>query len=248
METQLELFDVGPRRGESVVVIPARMESNRLPGKPLIDICGKPLIVRAWESAVAWCGADNVFVVTDSFIIRDALLGWEECNVIYDQTAHPNGSRRIFAVLDRLPESDIVINLQCDEPQIRPEDFDALLAVMYPNSIGTLACDIGETVDPNSVYAIMGTNDHVAVYFTRTPIEYALLHVGVYGFWRDNITDDLLSCPRSRLAEAEDLEQLAWLDGGSLPIRLAKIDHQPISVNATHDVYRLRKTLSDEPK
>ncbi|WP_342359406.1 3-deoxy-manno-octulosonate cytidylyltransferase [Terrarubrum flagellatum] len=238
-----------------IIAIPARMASTRLPGKPLADILGEPMIVQVWRRAIE-AEVGPVIVATDTPDIADAVRKVGGV-AIMTESGLPSGSDRIHAAMETHdPEGkhDIVVNLQGDFPTMDPK---ALAAAVLPLSdpdvaIGTLCSVI---VDPDemtapSVVKLIGT--HVSehrlrsLYFTRAtaptgpgPLYH---HAGVYAYRRTALKR-FVSLPRSPLEERESLEQLRALEDG-MRIDAMIIDHAPRGVDTPGDLDRARWALS----
>jgi 3-deoxy-manno-octulosonate cytidylyltransferase (CMP-KDO synthetase) len=210
------------------VVIPARYASVRLPGKPLRQILGKPMIQHAWERAIASSAAE-VVIATDDERIADAAeaFGAKVC-MTGDQ--HNSGSERIAEVCDIMdwPDERIVVNLQGDEPTMPPALIDQCAGLLDDPSadIGTLASPIASNADignPNIVKAVADAAGN-AIYFRRALISpehapVALHHHGIYSY-RCGVLRRLVAAPPCEIELSERLEQLRALHLG-MTIRIA---------------------------
>jgi len=205
------------------IVIPARYGSTRLPGKPLADIAGKPMVQHVYERALQVTNAQIVVIATDDERVANAVRGFGgEC--VMTSQDHPSGTDRLAEVMAQI-DADIYINLQGDEPLVRPTDIELLISGMLDDlnvSIGTLchAIEAQEAVNPNTVKVVLADNGN-ALYFSRSPIPYPrdnvaatyLKHVGVYGYRRQILANySNLSTPM--IEHAEKLEQLRLLSAG----------------------------------
>jgi 3-deoxy-manno-octulosonate cytidylyltransferase (CMP-KDO synthetase) len=238
-----------------VILIPARMESTRLPGKPLADICGKPMIVHVWLRATA-SGLGPVVVATDSDAVRQAVEA-AGGTVVMTRPDHTTGSDRIAEALSTFDPDrnfDCIINVQGDLPTIDPA---IIRAVAQPLSdpavdIATLACaiiNINERDDENVVKAIgtpIGENRLRALYFTRAtapsgdgPLYH---HIGLYGFKRAAL-ERFVSLPPAYLEKRERLEQLRALENG-MRIDVALVDTVPLGVDTAEQLKRAREILA----
>jgi 3-deoxy-manno-octulosonate cytidylyltransferase (CMP-KDO synthetase) len=211
-----------------VVVIPARYASVRLPGKPLRNINGKPMIQHVYERGVA-SAAREVIIATDDQRIADAgaVFGARVC---ITGARHRSGSERIAEVCDSMGWDDdvIVVNLQGDEPGMPPQLIDQCAALLGDQAadIATLASPIASQHDfenPNIVKTVLDAAGH-ALYFSRTPIPYggmaqALHHHGIYAY-RCGVLRRLVAAPPAELEQCERLEQLRALALG-MTIRVA---------------------------
>jgi 3-deoxy-manno-octulosonate cytidylyltransferase (CMP-KDO synthetase) len=235
-----------------IVLIPARMAATRLPGKPLADICGVPMIVRVLRQAQA-AGVGPVAVAAGDSAIVAAVEAAGGRAVLTDPDL-PSGSDRIVAALAELdPEGrhDVVINLQGDIPFVRPEAVGAvarLLADQPACDISTVMvaeADPAERVNPDipKVVAAMAPDGRSAraLYFTRSVLygdAPVWLHHGIYGFRREAL-ERFTAAPPSPLERRERLEQLRALELG-MSIWAAVIDEAPISVDNPADLERAR--------
>lgn len=238
----------------SLVLIPARMASTRLPGKPLADICGLPMIVQVWRRAME-ADVGPVIVATDSAEIARAVEkagGRAEMT----RTDHPSGSDRIFEVLQRIdPEGnhDRVVNLQGDLPTIDPLMIRAAVALLDDPDVdlGTLGSVITrehEKTDEN-VVKLVGSGEgryRRALYFTRATAPWGdgelIHHIGLY-VWRLAALARFVKLPPSPLERRERLEQLRALEAG-MRIDAAIVDDVPLGVDTPHDLERAREILA----
>lgn len=213
------------------VVIPARFASTRLPGKPLADIAGRPMIIHVWERARE-AGASRVIIATDDMRIRDACRQ-HGADVFMTSTEHVSGTDRINEVVGELSaaDGDVFVNVQGDEPLMPPENIRqvAELAMRPGTDIATLHVPItsrDEFLDPNVVKLVAG-EDGRALYFSRAPIPWyrsseldenrwpvafagALRHLGIYAY-RAAALRRFSAAPPCALEDTEKLEQLRAL-------------------------------------
>ena len=238
-----------------IVLIPARLGSTRLPGKPLADIGGIPMIVhvlrRAGEAAIG-----PVAVACAESAIADAVRAAGGTAVLTDPDL-PSGSDRIHAALATLDPAgahDIVVNLQGDLPGFPPESLRALIAVLDDPGfdIATLVAPVttpDEAASPSVVKAACGFGAGIAapaLYFSRNPIPSGpgplWHHVGVYAYRRAAL-DRFVAAPPSPLELREKLEQLRALELG-MRIGAARIDRAPFGVDTPEDLDRARRNLA----
>lgn len=244
--------------GRALVLIPARMASTRLPGKPLADICGLPMIVQVAKRA-AEAGTGRVVVAVDHQDIYDAVsaAGFE---AVMTRVDHQSGSDRIHeALLKSDPEglADIVINVQGDLPTIEPETIRAALAPLENPStdIATLTVEIREEeekTNPNVVKVIgspVSANRLRALYFTRATAPYGqgplYHHIGLYAYRRKAL-EAFVALPPSPLERRESLEQLRALEAG-MRIDAEIVDSIPLGVDTPADLEKARRLLSKNP-
>ena len=239
-----------------VVVIPARLASVRLPGKPLADIHGAPMIVHVWRRAVAADVGPVVVACGDAAIataIEDA-----GGRAVMTRADHPSGTDRVYEALTLVdPDGvhDAVVNLQGDTPDV---DRDLLAAVLAPLAdaavdIATLAAPITDAAtrdDPNAVKAVAaiaeGARQGPALYFSRAAVPAGdgplYHHVGIYAF-RVEALARFVALPRGVLEMRERLEQLRALESG-MRIEVALVDRVPLEINTPADLERARVLLA----
>lgn len=237
----------------SVVVIPARMASTRLPGKPLRKIAGVPMILRVAEKCMQ-TEADRVIVATDSKDILEVCESLDGLESTMTEENIQSGTDRVAKVA-RFIEDDIVINVQGDEPFIDPSLVNALIKDLRDNPdlmMNTAACtfDDGEDVnDPNCVKVVLDKNDF-ALYFSRLPIPYDrdgkggityYKHIGIYGF-RKSWLMQFANMEQTSLEQAEKLEQLRALENGAR-IRVIKTDYKPVSIDTEEDLKKAEEIM-----
>jgi 3-deoxy-manno-octulosonate cytidylyltransferase (CMP-KDO synthetase) len=248
-----ELF---PSRAVSnpVVIIPARLAATRLPGKPLLDIAGAPMIEHVWRRAME-AGAGPVFVATDSAEIA-AAVSKAGGHAVMTMPDHPSGSDRVFEalnVIDPKGEFDAVINLQGDLPTLEPRLIAACAATLAEGAdIGTLAAEIAdpsEVLNPNVVKAIgspMPGGLLRALYFTRAAAPHGAgafyHHIGIYAYRREALTR-FVALPPSPLEKRERLEQLRALEAG-MTIHISVVDAVPLGVDTEADLAKAREMLA----
>lgn len=238
-----------------VGVIPARYASTRFPAKPLVDIAGKSMVQRVYEQVKKSKQLTKVVVATDHFKIHEHVKSFGGDVVMTDEE-HPSGTDRCYEALTLLEEEfDYVINVQGDEPFIKPEQVDLLASLLNGEvSIATLVKEITERdpiFNPNVVKAAVAQNGN-ALYFSRSPIPYIrgasesewlqkgkfYKHIGMYGY-RTDVLKKLTQLDVSPLEKAESLEQLRWLDNG-FTIKTTETKSETIGIDTPED---LKKAL-----
>lgn len=239
----------------SVIVIPARYGSSRLPGKPLADICGKPMIQHVHERASQARCAERVIVATDDERVARAVeaFGGE---AVMTSPLHASGTERIIEVAEKAP-ADIYINVQGDEPLIRPSDIDLMADLLRSDSAADMASlyhviTAEEAENPNTVKVV---TDHKgnALYFSRARIPYPRdkerseykKHIGLYGY-RAELLRRYPEFPASDLESTEMLEQLRVLQAG-FRIRMAETSETGPSVDTREDLEKVRAIIAGEP-
>ncbi len=244
---------------KTVCVIPARYASTRLPGKPLVDIGGKPMIRRVYEQAQKARAIDEVIIATDDERIRAAAHRFG-ARVEMTAPALPSGTDRVFAAIKSL-DVDVIINLQGDEPFVDPGLLDQL-ADMFTNPAVSIATPISpvanerELSDPNLVRVVRDTAGR-ALYFSRAVIPFVrdetdrrqwishtpfYKHIGIYAY-RKTVLEQLTQLPPSVLEKAEKLEQLRFLENG-FTIHTLISNYDSLSVDTPGDVESAIKKLN----
>ena len=241
-------------------IIPARFESSRFPGKPLVDIAGKSMIQRVYEQCQKSSRLDKVLVATDDLRILDHLKSFGGEGIM-TSSKHTSGTDRCGEVAEQFPEFDILVNIQGDEPMIDPHQID-LLCSCYDNlntRIATLVKLIhtkDELVNENTPKVILNKN-HQAVYFSRATIPYLrgkkidnwlsehafYKHIGIYAFKRQ-ILSEIIKLPVSNLEIAEGLEQLRWIENG-YPIQAAITTKESQAIDTPDDLIKVLKLLKN---
>ena len=244
------------------VFIPARHGASRLPGKPLREIAGRPLIRYVWEAAMA-SGAVSVVVATDDERIRDACSAFG-AEVVMTSPGHASGTDRIAeAVRARgLEAAELVVNLQGDEPLMPPSVIAAVAGALRERprvDIATAAAPVrslAEFLDPNCVKALRA-RDGLALYFSRAPVpwpreavtggrpasyEGAWRHIGIYAYRVGGLLR-FASWPPTGLEQIEKLEQLRALENGMTIHVTALEEPPPGGVDTPEDLERVRAAL-----
>ena len=239
----------------TLVLIPARMAATRLPGKPLLDIGGLPMIVHVLRRAEA-AGIGRVAVATDTPEIAAAVTthGGE---AVMTRADHPSGSDRVFealGLLDPRGEADIIVNLQGDFPTIHPDNIRSVLAPLDDPAvdIATLAARIHteeEATNPNVVKAVgspVSAGRLRALYFTRATAPWGdgprYHHIGLYAYRRAAL-ERFVALPPSPLEKQEKLEQLRALEAG-MRIDIGIVDTVPRGVDTPADLETARRILA----
>jgi 3-deoxy-manno-octulosonate cytidylyltransferase (CMP-KDO synthetase) len=243
-------------------VIPARFAASRLPGKPLLDIAGRPLIQWVWERARA-SGAASVIIATDDERIRQRAQDFG-AEVAMTDAAHASGTDRIAEVVRRrgLGPQEIVVNVQGDEPAMPPQliaEVAAALDVHPDCGIATAAAPIGsleEFLDPSCVKALRA-EDGSALYFSRAPVPWprdqtvngrpagavnAWRHIGIYAYRVRSLLEFAAWAPAA-LESIERLEQLRALERGMRIHIVALTRAPPAGVDTPEDLARVRALL-----
>lgn len=235
-------------------VIPARYASTRLPGKPLADICGKPMICRVYERAVQAKTISDVIAAVDDERVKEAV----ECNggkAMMTAKDHPTGTDRLAEVAAAHPEADIIINVQGDEPLIEPSLIDELGNVFKDRpdlqmaTVRTEITDEKEMNNPNNVKVITDKEGY-ALYFSRSLLPYPRVvgkakvykHIGIYAYRRDFLLSYAKMAPTA-LEEAESLEQLRALENG-YRIMVIETKNRFVGVDTAEDLAMVNEIYS----
>jgi 3-deoxy-manno-octulosonate cytidylyltransferase (CMP-KDO synthetase) len=247
------------------VIIPARFGSTRLPGKPLLDIAGRPMVQRVWEQA-RLCGADRVVIATDDVRIRDVAksFGADVCMTAVD---HPSGTDRLQEVVTQLnlPPEHIVVNVQGDEPLIPPQVIDQVARNLDRHIQADMAtlCEGIDTlealVNPNVVKVVRDAQG-MALYFSRAPIPWpreAFMmertvfppagewhrHIGIYAY-RTQFLHQYVAWPSAPQEQLESLEQLRALHNGIKVHVDTSCQQVPAGVDTESDLNAVRQLLA----
>lgn len=240
-----------------VAVIPSRYGSTRLPGKSLINLCGKPLVQWVYERTRQARHLDRVVVATDDGRIADAVRGFGG-EVVMTRADHPSGTDRIAEAVQEL-DAGVIINVQGDEPLIDPGLIDQLARALSAEGgwdMGTAATPIRETAElaNPAVVKVVWDRDHRALYFSRSAIPHVRdaapgkvepglhwRHIGLYGY-RRAFLERMVQEPPCPLELAEKLEQLRALHLGARMLVL-RTDHVGLGVDTPEDVPRAEAAL-----
>lgn len=235
-------------------IIPARYASTRFPGKPLVDIHGKTMIQRVYEQSIQTKGLAKVVVATDDERIAQEVSNFGGEYVMTANT-HQSGTDRCAEVAEKMPEYDIVINIQGDEPYISPAQIELLSSCFTDKNtqLATLIKEIhseDELFNINIPKVVINTRQE-ALYFSRQTIPYIrnkekehwlkahqfYKHIGIYGYRRD-ILLALTKLQPSSLELSESLEQLRWLENG-FTIK-TKVTHlETIAIDTPEDLKKI---------
>lgn len=235
----------------TIGIIPARYASTRLPGKPLADIWGKPLIQYVYEQAKKAESISDLIVATDDERIYKVVESFGGRAMMTSPT-HPSGTDRCAEVAAKI-DCDFVINIQGDEPLIPPYVIDKVAQALwespsdvYMSSAATIASP-EERDNPNVVKVVM-SKDLFALYFSRSPIPYlrhpvatTYRHIGIYGYRKDFLLK-FVSLPQTPLEITEALEQLRALEHG-YKIKMVIVDYSPVGVDTSEDLERVKEML-----
>ena len=238
---------------KTAIIIPARYGSSRLEGKPLIKVAGKSIIQWVYEKAMQAKLADLIIVATDDERIFNEVKSFGG-EVEMTSTEHKCGSDRIKEVVMRHPEISFIVNLQGDEPLIKPESIDAVIKDVKDDEkadISTLVRVIDEKNEignPNLVKCVVD-NYGYAMYFSRSKIPFernenqAIFygHLGIYGYKREALIK-MTELPQSSYELSESLEQLRALQNG-MKIKTSVVDFKPIGIDTKEDLEKFKAII-----
>jgi 3-deoxy-manno-octulosonate cytidylyltransferase (CMP-KDO synthetase) len=232
----------------AIAIIPARFQSTRLPGKPIIQIEGKSLIEHVYKRVKMSRFVERIIVATDDQRIADVVEGFGG-TVTMTRPDHQSGTDRLAEAVDRMPPDTLIVNVQGDEPLIEPEVIDQAIAAARMNDaeIVTLMTPLtvpSDIADPNRV-KVVSSRDGLALYFSRSPIPSrgtCFLHLGLY-VYRAGFLKIFSKLDRTPLEIAERLEQLRALEHG-YRIRVVEVESESWGIDTAADLERFRKTLA----
>lgn len=234
-------------------VIPARFDSSRFPGKPLIDLKGKTMIQRVYEGVLKSSKIDKVIVATDDQRIVNEVLRFGGL-VEMTSSSHQSGTDRCAEIANKYPEFDLIINIQGDEPLVDYRQLDELILAFEKSSteIATLSCkniSLEDIQNPNRIKIVEDVN-HQALYFSRSAIpNYSnfkgnpiknfpfLRHIGLYAYRRE-VLMQLTKLEPTLLEKIESLEQLRWLYHG-YKINLVETEIETPNIDVPEDVAKV---------
>ena len=239
-------------------LIPARYQSQRLPGKPLKEIHGKTIIERVYNQALKAVSVSDVYILTDHDEIFTHATTFAE-RVLMTSDSHPNGTSRICEVLEDI-DADVIINLQGDEPFIDPARIDALSQLMKKAAVSIGTCfhkvqSSQDLFDYNKVKLVTSAADKI-LYFSRSAIPARrdlpygrwleegnyFQHVGLYGF-KKMVLAEYPKLKSTRLESLESLEQLRWLENGYAIHGVEVAADHSFGIDTEEDLKRARALL-----
>ncbi len=249
-------------QARAIAVIPARYASSRFPGKPLLDLAGKPMIQRVVEQVSRARRIARVLVATDDDRVAAAVRAFGG-EAVMTRAEHRSGTERLAEVAAR-QGGTIFVNVQGDEPLIEPEAVDLAVETLAEDdevALATLVTPIREPAvlaDPN-VVKVVTDFDSNALYFSRAPIPWLrdghgagaaaaryFKHIGLYVYRRDALLD-FPTLPPGELEIVEQLEQLRWLENG-YRIRVAITEFDSLSIDTPEDVSRVLSRLAAQER
>lgn len=239
---------------KAVAVIPSRYGSTRLPGKPLLDICGKPLIQRVWDVVARVHGLDEIIVATDDTRIAQVVQDFGGRAMMTSPDCQ-SGSDRVREVAQTV-DADVYVNVQGDEPLLEPAAIEKLLDVFVQDDnvqVATLCSPISreEAQSPNQVKVVRNHAGN-ALYFSRAPLPFVreaneksdyFGHIGIYAYRKEALCA-FTSLSASPLEQAEKLEQLRFLQAG-IPICVLEVPRMGVGVDTQGDLERVRTVIRE---
>ena len=238
-------------------VIPSRYESSRFPGKPLAEICGKPMIYWVYNQVVKVKEFDEVYVATDDKRIEDVCKQYN-MNVIMTANTHQTGTDRLGEVAQKI-EADFYVNIQGDEPMIEPETIKKIVdyKMAHPeteviNTITPIKEEMEITL--NTCVKVVTNAQDDGVYLSRSPIPYPkkgqnityYKHLGLYGLSRKALLF-FASAERTKLEQIEDIEMLRFVEN-HINIKFVTVDSSTIAVDRQEDIARVEAAMNKRSK
>ena len=234
-------------------IIPARYKSSRFPGKPLSDICGKPMIWWVYNRAIKAETLTEVYVATDDERIYNACKE-NDINVIMTSDTHKTGTDRIGEVARKIP-ADLYVNIQGDEPMIEPETINKAVYPFFENpdlQITNLMTKIKDPVDVVNftVPKVITNADNIGVYLTRSTAPYPkgsrdysyYKQVCVYGF-KPEALQFYCSSPRGKIESIEDIEILRFIEAG-YRVQYIEVDSETVAVDTQNDLEKVNRLIA----
>src|SRR5690554_5040321 len=244
-----------------IAVIPARFASTRFPGKPLVEIDGKTMIQRVYEQAQKVNSLSEVIIATDDKSIQEHGHSFG-AKVIMTSDKHRSGTDRCAEVATHVPDAEIIINIQGDEPFINPLQIEELISCFKDKetNIATLIKKITleeELFNSNTPKVVVDKNLK-ALYFSRNTIPFQrnfrkeewlsnhayFKHIGIYGF-RATTLKEITALPTSSLESSESLEQLRWLENG-YSIQTAITEFESFGIDHLEDIKRVLELIKNK--
>ena len=242
----------------TIVIIPARLASQRLPNKVLLDLHGKPMLRRVYEQAQQATTIAAVYIATDSAEIRDLCQQFTD-NVIMTRADHPSGTDRLAEAAAGL-DATIIINVQGDEPFIDPALIDQLAACLHDPNVPIASAafrirSVADFTDPALVKVVLDKQQR-ALYFSRSPVPFARHlnlreletlpddfraygHLGIYAYRKEFLLR-YASLPSTYLEQTERLEQLRVLENG-YSLRIIEAERPSLGIDTPEDLAKARK-------
>ncbi|MBH52080.1 MAG: 3-deoxy-manno-octulosonate cytidylyltransferase [Chloroflexi bacterium] len=245
----------------SVIAIPARLESTRFPRKVLCDINGRPMLWHVWHNVLSSKEASEVWILTDSEEIQTLASEWG-ASVVMTSSECTSGTDRIAEGIDAFgSDTDIIVNVQADEPLIRSDVIDNLIIALHATNCD-IATPVYKILDPDdltnpNVVKVVRDNAGLALYFSRTAIPHIRDadiqdwvyktqywgHPGIYAYRRQSLIN-YIGLPEGNLEQVEKLEQLRLLESGKC-IQTVEVNYRPLAVDRPEDLQAVLRVLND---
>lgn len=242
-------------------VIPARYQSSRFPGKPLADICGKPMIWWVYNQCLKVKELDEVYVATDDVKIEE-VCGQNSINVVMTSDQHKTGTDRIGEVARKI-EADLYVNIQGDEPLLEPETIRAVILPFLENDTLQITNLMTKIKDPVEVVnftvpKVITNKDGIGIYLTRSTapypkgsIDYAYYkQMGVYGFKPEALKfycEYGYTYGKAKVESIEDIEILRFIENG-YKVQYIEVDSDTVAVDTPNDLEKVRKLVEERKK
>jgi len=234
-------------------IIPARFASTRFPGKPLVSIHGKTMIMRVYEQCLK-AHFKHVIIATDSEQIMEEAYK-NNAQAVMTDVKHENGTQRCAEAALHLPETiQNIVNVQGDEPFIAPSVLNDMIACLENEPFPIVSfyknIEYKDEIHSPNVVKLVTDNQSCALYFSRSCIPYNRdnqivqykKHIGLYGFKR-NVLNEIIQLPKSNLELIENLEQLRWLSNG-YSIKMLPTDTESIAIDTPEDLEKVLQNYS----
>lgn len=242
---------------KKLAIIPARYESSRFPGKPLIDLMGKSMVQHVFERVFSSNIFDKVVVATDDERIAEHVISFGG-EALITAKGHRSGTERCGEVIDTYNDYEVVVNIQGDEPLVDSKQLNQLVEAfdepeVQVATLGTPRIGEGELEDHNRIKIVIDHKSN-ALYFSRSSIPFErndndypyLRHIGLYGFRKDTLKN-LVEAPATKLEETESLEQLRWMYYG-YSIRVVETNIETPNIDVPEDVEYVLKVMKSQNK
>lgn len=238
-------------------IIPARYKSSRFPGKPLADICGKPMIYWVYNQAKKVKEIDEVYVATDDERIEQVCKD-NNINVIMTSTEHKTGTDRIGEVARKI-KADVYVNIQGDEPLIEPETIKAAIIPFFENKnlqVTNIMTKIKDPVDVVNftIPKVITNKDNIGIYLTRSTAPYPkgkidydyYKQVCVYGFTPEAL-QFFCNSERGKIESIEDIEILRFIEAG-YKVQYIEVKSDTVAVDTQNDLQKVNKIMAKKIK
>ena len=222
-------------------IIPARLHSTRFPKKILVDIDGKPMVVRTAEQAIKAKSLDRVIIAIDDDETRQALRNFD-CEIVMTSTRHNSGTDRIAEVVENINDADVIVNIQADEPFINPKLIDKLVdthsdLTIEMSTLVSTHLTPSDCANESVVKAFIDENNFAVDFKRITPANHK--HLGIYGFTRKTLLH-FVSLKQTFNEKTRNLEQMRALDNG-IKIKAVMTDEDSLSINTKDDLLHIYK-------